>query len=82
MVIGRSYEDERADFNMFKLIADSKVTEEVNDQDCEIFRKIINKCLMRYTKRPTAHEVSQSIHFYLIIIDTGFEHVGLKVSHY
>lgn len=24
-------EDERADFNMFKLIADSKVTEEIND---------------------------------------------------
>lgn len=51
-------EDERADFDMFQVIADSRVSEEIDDRDCVTFRRIINKSLMRYTKRPTANEVS------------------------
>lgn len=40
------------------MIADARVNQEISDDKCEVFLKVINKCLLRYSKRPTANEVS------------------------
>ena len=40
------------------MIADARVNQEISDDKCEVFLKVINKCLLRYNKRPTANEVS------------------------
>ena len=72
-------EDNRHDIIQFKSIADTNVTEEISDINCKHFFEVTNKCLQRYTKRPTANEVCYiALLLFLVKITSGPKNMGIS----